>query len=116
MGKDIDFEKIMLLVQGSRDLLAKLLDAAKSDWTTQMTLLEEAVKAGDNVEIVKRVHRINGSVRNFYCKSLTAQLTGFEDSARSGRPVDWAAALIFIRTELYSLENSIEQFLENQNP
>lgn len=110
MKQEIDFSKIMELLQGSKDLLGRVLEVAVTDWDMQLGLLEKAIQNKDYVEIRKRVHRIKGAVQNFYYQRLVAKLAEYELAAEAEEKRDWEAFLRSLRDELKTLEAEVLKF------
>lgn len=112
--RKIDFEKTMKLLQGSHELLERVLAAAEDDWKLQLSHLKEASKAQDHDEIRKRIHRIKGSVQSFNFQSLVEKLQDLENAAEKKESRDWSALVSEIESELNFLRNEMLQFLKLQ--
>ncbi len=101
----------MSLLQGSKELLSRVLEVAAADWNLQLGLLDSAIQNKDYPEIRKRVHRIKGAVQNFYYQELSEKLAVHEAAAEARKELDWVGFAKELKVELKFLEAEILKYL-----
>ena len=105
-----DIKAMLDVFEGDIDLIREIGDLFLHEYPLQLTILREAVEAGQRQIVERSAHALKGAVGNFAFPDAFHTLQKLENIARDGNPSEMAGVLASVDIQMQTLQSALADF------